>query len=829
MDRTSNKRELAIASVLGVLLLGALTWFALSSSTDQRADSSRAGVTSVPTDGDESALVDLPAADSLGGTDLATTRTDEVATHLERTSVASERDPDRPPPAIRGRVHNTAHRGLPEARVLAFEPHGGRARKLLAETRTDEDGAFQFENRSEEVLVVVEPEGFLPRWIRVEPDRFLEIEVFKNFPLTGRVLEPRTERALEGIRVEAPARWVDGERLRESQSTTTDAEGRFTLPFARSGKELTVTLKRAPIVPVRHEVLVNGSGEEVRLYFDPGGTHSIRTIAHVGDQPVAAAEVRLGGALAGETNEEGRLDLTLDASVEGQQRMLTAQVGRGVKTRVEWTPSTDDSVDLERIPILQGATVTGVVTDAEGKPIENARVSLAGSNKQRNLELPSGFSVTDGKSSDRTDASGRFTLSGLVPRRHPPLLFVRHEDFAPHRSKTFPLEVPGALVERDVRLFAGARMHGIARLDGDPISTTIRWESDSDRGKTISNDYGEYELTGLPPGEVRVFFEIPGRKGRGERTTKKEFVFLAPGEDLPYDLDVYLQTGLIAGRVTLSSGRALAGRRVLARLDSVRRSKLVIRTETDLEGFFELEVPLKENGTYRVTVDDGPTRKSVGKVEPGTNDLEFVFDELGKLWVQIADFHTGALIDDAKIHWRPSTPGAARNSWTYLADKNKPHRHGEGDRIALDLPLGTVDLLLDAHAKGYPQVEVLGLDVYANPRRAIPLRLEAGTRLEITFVDHGSGQPLGPRHPARKRPWVLIWEGLDGSGSKGLPDWARRRQFKLDKKKSHHTVVGVPPGPARLLHPMGRGKKLSPRRFEVTPTGDQKLTIRVGR
>jgi hypothetical protein len=202
------------------------------------------------------------------------------------------------------------------------------------------------------------------------------------------------------------------------------------------------------------------------------------------------------------------------------------------------------------------ATLTGVVRDAAGKPLDHATVLVyhAGVKRGYSTFCPSCY-IDCGKRA-LTDASGAFTITGLSPGLWFELLVV-HEGFTPTFAKrTDPLQGPAptavltgrTLVDDPARVVRGRVVDKYGEAIRDAVITPFA---------VLVGDKSEYgTVPGLDPIATtndRGEFEIANH----EATSKMALMVEARGMAPKF---IILQTGLERRMVTVSNGAWVRGR-----------------------------------------------------------------------------------------------------------------------------------------------------------------------------------------------------------------------------------------------------------------------------
>jgi hypothetical protein len=336
-------------------------------------------------------------------------------------------------------------------------------------------------------VVESSPEGV----VEVPPgDWRVEVDGYLSAPAAPEV---RLDRGITIRGSAAPGKWVyavqplPGGRY-ASQSVTADAEGRFAISGLVEG-DAWLTDGREPEGPGDGRIRVRARMEDVAVAFpatasvvgriepppptvDPRGpAGSVVTLEPDGS-------FRVQGIPAG---REVVLDLSFDEGKTRYDILCPALEVGGVR-------------DLGTLHSGATASVTGVVEDAGGHPVEGAALHLAVGNPYEKVY---------------TDGSGRFSLP--VRPVAPVVLKAAAEGFAAKymavaRPGTVPVRVtldPGGLVRGRVFGAGGSAVAGAyivfwRRLDSGQVSPCEDWKPDVD-------STGRFEIR-LPPGTYHVRF-----------------------------------------------------------------------------------------------------------------------------------------------------------------------------------------------------------------------------------------------------------------------------------------------------------------------------------
>jgi len=229
------------------------------------------------------------------------------------------------------------------------------------------------------------------------------------------------------------------------------------------------------------------------------------------------------------------------------------------------------------------AELFGKVVGTKGEPIADADVILT---------LQAQTSVARRCLRERTQADGAFRFSGLC--RSMIALEVGAADYPLWRTR-LDLE-DGESRQLDIQLQEGVTLVGTLRIaDGRTSGAFVEWAGNSlltypgdlawkhiDRAHADAS--GQYRLTGLPPGEIRLRAETTGAPLARTSTTLQG----AAGETVRWDVLLAAPDGRIVGRAVDPSGNPLSGWWVDA-LPSGGQGHPQPSGRTDADGRFVLE------------------------------------------------------------------------------------------------------------------------------------------------------------------------------------------------------------------------------------------------
>ena len=393
------------------------------------------------------------------------------------------------------------------------------------------------------------------------------------------------------VRVES----VDVEPYRLETTGTTDASGTARFTALPPGKQDVNTLRDACLPRskgVGSVELVPGQSQTLELALPPGLDVACRVVDGEG-AGVAGAEVWLSdfgsswsGIVVGRTDAGGRLVLR-DLPVHDHALAAYAP-GHAPSTQHEFRGPAEWRIEVELVLPGPGASLAGVVQDANGTPLAGAEVLIGG-------EIPDGVEFDDGyvygapPRQATSDASGRFVVDGLAPgpleleARAPGYGTAQAEvELAPDQTGSCTLVLPPealvAGVARDGggRPLAGVRVTGGARY----------WDLNVDFAgfcgrETRTADDGSFVLRGLDAGRW------PLKANGGTRGQAETELQLRAGEEARWDI-VLTAGGVVAGVVLDERGAPLSHWHVAAADPGEPRERLR-SAYSDAAGRFRME------------------------------------------------------------------------------------------------------------------------------------------------------------------------------------------------------------------------------------------------
>ncbi|MEM9380825.1 MAG: sigma-70 family RNA polymerase sigma factor [Planctomycetota bacterium] len=332
--------------------------------------------------------------------------------------------------------------------------------------------------------------------------------------------------------------------------------------------------------------------------------------------PLAGVEVRARsrGGVSAVSGADGRA--TLDLRFEGpflEGRLRVA--GAGIASNVLQAPGRPgETSDLGDIVLLPGGSISGVVVDEDGQPLEDVRVWVEG----RAEREPSGGGVQvyrstgHGAVEERTDAAGRFRLDGVLAGD------VRIEvatDDDLREATSGRVEVRPGRVSAGLEIVAGTvdprrRIEGVVvDEEGEPVEHAVlrvRWKTLLMGGSTTAMTRGDGSFRALVRAGARADLEV---RATDERPATARLERVRGGT---HDLRIVLRAPrTVAVRALRADGSPALRATVLARTRDGERG---VAAEAEGDGF-RLRVP---DRPFRVVVRaDGHREATSERIEPG--------------------------------------------------------------------------------------------------------------------------------------------------------------------------------------------------------------------
>jgi len=622
--------------------------------------------------------------------------------------------------------------GEPEPSVeLGFylESLGAReVRAPVARAKSDAEGRFRVPGllAHRRYLVALRSPRVVSSFERVYPGEPLELELERAVPVTGVVKRARDGHPLADVSVGIARSHWDGTLRSEMLETRTDSEGHFTL-FGASEGLTAFHLARPGHVPERREFQVTAaSSTPFEILLADEDALEFLAVDLASGEPLVATEL-LASSVRVRTDEQGRLFLPRSASPEDGLRLSLSHPD---DLQTEGRLPSASGGPLPRMPVARGARVRGRVLDAAGAPVADAQVRIIGGGRGNNVPgLPEGLRLSEPRRIVRSEADGRFVLTGCVPRSGEVRVRATHPLHPNGESRPFTLERLEQELEVEVRLELGASIAGRVTLEGEPVALDLHWSEEDNAGLARSNARGEFRLEGLVPGEVTLRARLPD-EDEDEPRPEDRTVLVAAGETLELELALTRVGATIEGRVLDAGGQSVPEAFVMAYSADDEEGELSTpSTQSARDGSFRLWLPPGVARPFNVMASEGPRRVERTDVAPGTRGLELVLPELGRVALRVEDARTREPVNGYTLYWRASDEGR----YERFSARNPRLSAGPDGVYLAELPLGRLDLVVCERARGYVPCFRDSVVVTRELGPEVRFALEAGVALELVL------------------------------------------------------------------------------------------------
>lgn len=276
-------------------------------------------------------------------------------------------------------------------------------------------------------------------------------------------------------------------------------------------------------------------------------------------------------------NEEGRFRIDDVETGETTIHVRAAGYGPGLQ-QIADVKAGEANLGIQ-FQLQAGASIAGIVLDANGAPIQGARIHLGDST---GLWLMS-ESLEDAAAT--SDAEGRFTVDSLGSELT--AISATHADYA-NATVEVALE-PGKTEQVEIVMAASGTVEGIVSTDGTPASDQtvfVQTETMADLQMATTDAKGFYSISGIAPGEVTISASAThdGATRSQDKTARVE-----AGATTTLNFNIEFGSGAVEG-LLLSGGQPVS--------DGYIAAMLVGATENHVASISGTVSP---DGTYRIS------------------------------------------------------------------------------------------------------------------------------------------------------------------------------------------------------------------------------------
>jgi len=717
--------------------------------------------------------------------------------------------------------------GAPVADVELFLFEGTRPGlervQPVARAHGDASGGFRFAALERHVpyTLLAQGPGHLPAERVVFAGTHEVLELARAANVAGTVRARSDGRPLPGVEITLRRSSLGPAGLDARVSSTSDADGRWRLPWAEPGIQ-TFEVLQSGHLPERHQFQVPPEGAEgYTIELDDVCAELVLELTLLESGALLADTEVLSDDVPVHTDAQGHLALPLASEPDGT--LLSLELVGGCRTRGRVRPPVA-SAGVLRVPLARGGTVRGRVLDAEDRPVAGAELRLVGGNRAPLVAgMPDGLGLESGLGATRSDADGRFELPGLAPCEGSVAVRASHARHPPSLSEPFALARLGASAEVEIRMQRGGTVAGSVLLDGEPAALSVVWSCEGERGWTRADERGAYAITGIPAGTLHLGARLDGGEQDGadgpERPGDLRLV-VEDGASLTADLELSTQDMHVRGHVRDENGAPVAGAEVWALLPKGVQGR-ENHTTSAADGRFELAVPHAAGLPLALVAEQGPRQARVDGIRLGASGVELVLPALVSLPVRVLDASTGAPVQGFELYWREAGSGSFRQ---LVQGRASVAGGPDGVFMAL-LPAQHLDLVACARRLGYGPARRDGID----PRRASPepveLELARGVDLELELhvaPDVADGLPAVRR--ARTVVATVEQWAERAHGGSWFDTEIRGQQVLRPDASGVARLEAMPVGRYRFFDAPG-GLAFEPAEFEIPPGARHRLIV----
>ena len=450
--------------------------------------------------------------------------------------------------------------------------------------------------------------------------------------------------------------------------------------------------------------------------------------------------------------------------IENPSARTTGTVESGPTIMV---PETEDP-----IATIGFGELTGLVTDAKGTPIQNARVTLTKYGSQ------SFFFDDIDRSSDvhaETGTDGVYTFE-RVPAYDSYALIATHAEYSRTENSSVIVQdgittdapalvlVPGRKISGTVSDTGGnAVPNAVLMLRENALMGMIDGaEADNESVTAMSDKFGKFEFLNVSPGQNYVI-EVSADGYGGINTPP---VAVLENEDTVNDITLEVAS-MLAGRVESLTGEVIEGVTIQAYLMDKSKPNTNSTTVTDEAGYFEIsDIPPGEFQLVARHPLYQPHSRS--RAKSGDMNVAIELQPLPKISGQVVDSSTGAPITTFEVQLRqPVAGGQNELSTADPQTRTLIENHPEG-RFEIVAPRSG-DFMVEGIARGYANsssdrfTATMGTDA-----PMITVRMTRGGTLNGRVLGAG-GVPVADATVAtHDKEWSddLFWQSL-GAGAPG--------------------------------------------------------------
>lgn len=375
---------------------------------------------------------------------------------------------------------------------------------VICETVTDEMGDFTLHGKERltgtyRVTLSKEKFAAFARELELNAEGnppFVGETLQGNLSLSGRVVDGRNEQPVAHATVEVSAMYRDWH-------AETDDDGRFKVSSLPPGLA-EITVDASGFARYKQEVASIEEATELQIALQPQRVvrlkiedESAKPLVGVQVELIAPKQNDLRTAISDEDGRAAFSGISADAEVVFARLTYAGYLSADSFDR-SIALSKDDLDSEHALRMVRAASITGVVRDGDGKPVNGARIMVG---KDYSLRSARAWS----------DAEGKFTIDGLSKGRN--VLTVHRSEYSPEMAIVETTQGETTTVEIAVK--PGRKITGTVKDERGTLMKSMEVVATNWRGfmtlglRAMTDERGRFEIHDAPEDEFTISAHAP--------------------------------------------------------------------------------------------------------------------------------------------------------------------------------------------------------------------------------------------------------------------------------------------------------------------------------
>ena len=567
--------------------------------------------------------------------------------------------------------------------------------------------------------------------------------------ISGTVMNATTQEPIPALKLSIQAQFQMGEK-----EVTSAEDGSFSFANVGAGQAIISTNSEQLVAIEESNKIEAVEGEDINdvvLLLNTGAMVAGRVYDKVTERGIPGVEIsarpeNIPNARYKSVKTDARGDFLFEGLYQGSYRIRYNRID-GYPNNRSWQDEKNVALALGQrtvgidFPVEQGMTISGIVVDLDGKPIQG--VNLNGNDRQNHYDR------------QETNEKGRFVLAGFVPQSNV-IIKAQKSDLA---SLPMTIKVEDTnVVDVRVEMKTAAKISGIivdTRGEPMPEANIFTSSEDDEYGQSSrANDGGKFTIDGLSAGTYNLKPIINNSWNSRHKTLAS--ITLEEGEhkeDVRIVWDVEQGKMTIKGRVTDDRGDAVKDARLWAHSQNGGSG---FDARTDENGDYVLD-GLQE-GSYNINFNRmGYSSGNLRNIAAGSTNADIVVDRTGTITGKIVQASNGEAITDFRILLLNSNQRYSG----HMERQFKSYHHNEGYFEVKNAYPGYVSLVV--RAAGFAELThtVDGIQS-AETTDNVVIEMESGKTLTGTVSDYNGNTIRGAKIFIGKVP-RSSWERDNGA------------------------------------------------------------------